>query len=778
MPERCEPNRCEFIESESAWRERAVVEGQSGGFDCSVQTPEAVKACSVRDWTSCASHSFSGSDCMTFGQVYCQELVLCKERGYCTHYAEKRGERVFQGCKIASDGDCARSERCLTEGACGFVPARGCLPTSSDHCAKSLDCEERGLCHFTDNRCLATPESCASSRGCKEEGRCLSVSVGVDGSACIKPPDVPYDAICLDECIEFGRCKHTGGGRCVIENNEQCAQSKACSERGQCVLVERKSSGMSYYSVCRATRQNHCEESGECETFGRCSLYEGFCVGDESGCRGAVVCKRDGKCSPAASKGPCVVRSESDCEASLGCNESGECAFDPARGTCTGRDQPADVLCAMSTMCEQLGRCTFSQESSSCVVPDLAYCEAIFDVCKQRLRDGSPMCKIENGDCVLSPKVCRSPVYCKGPGAVCKPRDLIPKEQTEFCKVVSLDCSKTEACQKTGACLAQDGVCLAGKEACESSPRCKSDGLCEFDSSTYECKGHRDAYCREQSACKEEGRCSSVVDYDTDETSCGAKLDRDCEASSLCKDDGKCKAWRGSCVSEDAIAESDGDCADGQVRIDGGCRYPTGTSCKKTEFCKERGQCKASKPMRVCSDDGVCSKQKYVQCEVPAGSSCVGASACSTAYPDRWASHMTCDAFDTPCEKPGDCVVSRTGWGSTSHCSFAELSMGTCQPASVCVLTDRWCRRQPSCKERGECELVSNGTKGGDWLECRATEESHCAKSDACRERGDCALTLVSVLYDCGPTKQEHCQKSALCKEENRCTFDGAGCSF
>lgn len=775
-PTQCAFGWCEYVEAERRWKPSSPDAGRAIGFNCDRDTPDMLEACAARDWASCALGALSDGECPTFGQVYCREQEGCKTRGRCTHFTKKYPSGLNQGCKIAGDDDCRGSDACSGEGKCAFSSYGGCIPKSAEHCANSLACKEQGRCLYKDRKCVATPEACAASTGCKEEGRCLFATFDGYKRVCLRPPEVPYDDVCLESCLDAGECTHKS--YCRVENSAQCAQSAACRERGACAAVTRKAGPKATYLSCLATTKNHCEQSAGCKERGLCKLAGGYCQLDARGCRMSELCTKQGKCHFDKSSGQCVARSSADCEASLGCKDDGICKLDPAGRLCTSLPRSPDVFCAMSAACSEQGRCVSDEEGSACVAVDLAYCEAAFDVCKQRFSDGAPVCKIENGACALEPSFCRSPVYCKGPGAVCKPYELTSKRQTSLCEVVSFDCTETEECKRSGRCLAEGDACLVNEDACKISPRCKSDGLCEFDSSTYECKGHRDAYCREQSACKEEGRCSSVVDYDTDETSCGAKLDRDCEASSLCKDDGKCKAWRGSCVSEDAIAESDGDCADGQVRIDGGCRYPTGTSCKKTEFCKERGQCKASKPMRVCSDDGVCSKRKYIQCEVPAGSSCVGASACTNAYYDRWASHMTCDSFETRCEKPGDCVVSRSGWGSVSHCSFPELSMGSCQPASVCVLADRWCQRQPPCKERGECELVSNGTKGGDWLECRATEESHCAKSDACRERGDCALTLVSVLYDCGPTKQEHCQKSALCKEENRCTFDGAGCSF
>ena len=766
IPPWCEVGSCVFDKKTGSWKRIEVSEALP--YDCDADDADSIRACQAFDWKACAKNALFGGDCPTFGQSYCLEQPRCRKAGLCTHVVETRHGRTRQRCTIKKDEDCARSSRCEDEGACAFKSKR-CRVETTEHCEQARVCTEEGRCRPWDGKCQATEAGCANSIGCKEDGRCyLHYNQRYEGdmsARCIREPSVAFADRCAWECTEAGECEKEDG-RCQVGENAHCAQSNACVEYGGCALVI----GKHGTRRCRPSAPNHCLESAKCKESGACHLNRetNLCKRDDRGCRASRQCAVEGKCSLGANA--CEARSEKDCKASQRCREEGRCKLDPGRNICIKSARTPDVLCTMSKKCSEEGRCVANAAHTDCVVADLAYCEAAFSACTQP-GAGVPVCEIEAGACALTQSFCDSPKYCKGAGAVCEPYPLQPN-QRELCRVTALDCTRTEECSRYGRCREQNGRCVVDEKACKMSPRCKADGLCDFDSRSYSCVGHTDAFCREQRACKEEGRCVAADEESDFDDGCQAMLDRDCAASRACKERGACHVWAGRCVTKEEIPY---ECKDGKVLIDGACRRPAGYNCKRGKECKDFKQCEGTRQL-LCTADGVCSKQKYTLCEAARGSDCVGALVCTDSY-DEPGGTPGCSSRETKCERPGDCKVMEGGWSSTAHCSDLESVSRGCVPASACELTDGWCRRQPDCATEGHCGLAVSGTKGGDWLHCRATREEHCQRSEACKVRGDCALVLVSVLYACGPTRQEHCQNSELCETEGRCTFDGAGCS-
>jgi hypothetical protein len=184
-------------------------------------TPEKIAlaeraAVACADWNTATCEDFKQQG--LFGkEVKCDCDAQCSRAGTCTL---EHGQCV----EPQSDGDCAKSAACLTNGKCGFY-AKTCVVIGDEDCARSTGCAERGLCAEKDGRCVAaTDKGCAASLMCKQEKRChASYSECVAG-----------DARSSQTCT---------GGPCA-DGDGTSGQSISGKNDGPVVLGERRSPGL------------------------------------------------------------------------------------------------------------------------------------------------------------------------------------------------------------------------------------------------------------------------------------------------------------------------------------------------------------------------------------------------------------------------------------------------------------------------------------------------------------------------------------------------------
>ncbi len=242
-----------------------------------------------------------------------------------------------------------------------------------------------------------------------------------------------------------------------------------------------------------------------------------------------------------------------------------------------------------------------------------------------------------------------------------------------------------------------------------------------------ECHPPPDQYCDQTTACAEQGLCSKSG---ADERTC-VMNDGDCAKSSACKMDGRCdEVYRYGCAPR-----TDDDCAES-------------TACAQNGLCVlgEDHKCVKLEDAMQCDEGKVRIDHA---CYLPADYDCA-----------------------TECEEEGEC--------DPLTMNMDESGFDTSKPYVACVESDADCRKQPRCKEDGQCsavgyELVSMNKCDGmrfqscDYLVtggCRPNAKD-CAKTSGCRQNGDCGVSPYSSV--CQPAKPEHCTQSAGCKEGGNC---------
>ena len=102
------------------------------------------------------------------GQCAATRVEHCRESGGCIESGRCSLSPSGAGCVIASEEDCARSERCRVDGQCAYSDAFGCEAATEAHCLNSAGCREQGRCSLS-----AAPEDLTSDK----RGRiCFSAS--------------------------------------------------------------------------------------------------------------------------------------------------------------------------------------------------------------------------------------------------------------------------------------------------------------------------------------------------------------------------------------------------------------------------------------------------------------------------------------------------------------------------------------------------------------------------------------------------------------------------
>jgi len=144
----------------------------------------------------------------------CRSRKGCSETGHCT--ARNPGPESFGGigadgvriierstCVVASDDDCARTERCKELGACSRSQSKSgvaCVVGSEEGCLGSRRCKEFGKCAYRGSDCVAVEDSaCASSMRCASMGACSALN-----------------------------------GDCVAKTDADCRRSKLCQTENRC----------------------------------------------------------------------------------------------------------------------------------------------------------------------------------------------------------------------------------------------------------------------------------------------------------------------------------------------------------------------------------------------------------------------------------------------------------------------------------------------------------------------------------------------------------------
>jgi hypothetical protein len=167
--------------------------------------------------------------CVVGSDGDCRRSSACVEHGRCVgrYSALVQAER----CVISDEG-CRASRACSQYGRCGAGAdpcvledegrclARGdaCVVTSAEDCARSERCASEGVCFRRGNAC----EPCASTDACYQEGRCT-----LEGGRCVAASD--HDCHGTAACCKECRCTAEAGA-CVVGAKQppRGGGSKAC----------------------------------------------------------------------------------------------------------------------------------------------------------------------------------------------------------------------------------------------------------------------------------------------------------------------------------------------------------------------------------------------------------------------------------------------------------------------------------------------------------------------------------------------------------------------
>ena len=251
------------------------------------------------------------------------------DEDWCTKACETSGACVRQGdaCVAIDDEHCESSSACSRHGLCSVGESGACVAASDEDCAQSRDCKKDGYCLASDRGswCVSHNEAC-SGAGCKYSGQCSAYK-----GACQAVED--SDCAASDVCRMDGRCA-VKERRCWPTSNEHCRESEICHIRGRCGY-----SG----NTCMPTDSTHCEESLACEIAGLCSLWSHDLTDDRR----------------------CHAGSAADCEQSIECQRFGRCVprylpnctREGCRKVCSKPSGPVLLSCVETRYCKEEGRC-------------------------------------------------------------------------------------------------------------------------------------------------------------------------------------------------------------------------------------------------------------------------------------------------------------------------------------------------------------------------------------------------------------------------------------
>jgi hypothetical protein len=251
---------------------------------------------------------------MGAGLAVCSALV-----GLYWAVSETRQPQIGSAISTSPDGDSARptSER--------KGPSKEISPTESSDTRQAQEDKPREARLKPRARRSAQPGKSKTSPEKAEKPR---------------DTDIP-DQTCVYLCGEAGRCTHTAVHRdgwlpCIATSEQDCQRARRCSQYGECGLNKES------YN-CRPTTNEHCRSSASCKTSGKCSLAGKRCIAQEAeDCLNSVACDDHGDCS-VTKEGSCGALSDADCRRSRKCKERGACYLSEG-SRCTGGPDPQQPM--------------------------------------------------------------------------------------------------------------------------------------------------------------------------------------------------------------------------------------------------------------------------------------------------------------------------------------------------------------------------------------------------------------------------------------------------
>ncbi len=687
--------------------------GSTGGVTDTIQvtdslgnTKTAVITVKVAQGSACVVNT----DC---GTNFCVDGVCCN--GAC-------GDGVTSDCQA-----CSVAGGAAVDGTCGVVSAgNACGDDSVTACSGADTCNAGGTC-LTNDLADGAEGTCPTCQDCDGSGVCVDVTTGETDAGCTTGATGCSDAdtcsagTCLANDLlagsegDCGTCQDcNGSGACADvttgETDAGCAAgATGCSDADTC------SAGTCLANDLLAGSEGDCGTCQDCNGSGACAdvttgQTDAGCATGATGCSAADTC----------SAGTCLANdliagSEGDCGTCQDCNGSGACA-----DVTTGQ---TDAGCTTGTTgCSAADTCS----AGTCLANDLTA--------------GS------EGDC----GTCQD---CNGSGACA---DVTTGETDAGCTTGATGCSDADTCS-AGTCLAND--LIAGSEGdCGTCQDCNGSGACA-DVTT----GETDAGCTTgATGCSDADTCSAGTCLANDliagsEGDCGTC--QDCNGSGACADvttgetDAGCAAGAtgcsaadscsaGTCLANDLIAGSEGDCATCQdcngsgacapVAIDladAGCDA-TATDCSAADTCDGAGTCLANHladgaegecaTCQDCDGSGACvdvsDGQTDAGCSATA-TGCSGADTCSAG---------SCAANDLAAGSEGDCGTCQDcdGAGSCGNVTAGVTDAG-CAAPSGCAGTTATC----TCAEGhfgDECDPCPGITGCSGDVTCTTANNSVC----------------------------------------------------
>jgi len=141
----------------------------------------------------------------------------------------------------------------------GLVLLGGCKATEGAACAKNEDCASGLTCH--DYKC-ATIEQMKRLREERARRR-------ADRQHCSAQYMRGFPNVRENTCLDNGWCSRAPNGECVAGRDEDCKESRKCSQTGKCRLVNART-----YLTCGSGTTADCVGSTECSIKGKCALIE------------------------------------------------------------------------------------------------------------------------------------------------------------------------------------------------------------------------------------------------------------------------------------------------------------------------------------------------------------------------------------------------------------------------------------------------------------------------------------------------------------------------
>jgi hypothetical protein len=577
--------------------------------------------------------AFGPADRFVAGTRGCEETEACKKHGLCN----KQGEYC-----VATKESCTRSKNCKNEGFCSLSPLDGgqryCARATDADCKQSKLCEDEGKCRLrgahTDAPECVSPDQIPSG--------CASSEVLVSGECRLKPT---FDCAKTKACTEHGfgcqtRVVRTHNGtklaqpfaQCV-NDQDYCAQTTACSERGQCQTnPESAVAASSQLDALYECIEKHGSDNAWCFND-----FEDPCLVTDSACKKSTQCEKEGRCAAWEHYNECWPENGRDCAQSKACEVYGYCGqrYRSPMAECA----PAHTVdCLQSKRCRDKGLCKFDPKTDTCVEPEEEFAKtdpcAKTEACEHY---GRCTTDVRSGVCVARyPQDCQSSQACEVYGRCAVIDGMCRPAQTE-------DCQRSARCNDGGRCELRLGTCQTETVAaaldavCTAHERCEGD-TCAASRARTGCAfpladesgatrdeaaqppaspEHREPkICALTDRCRERGDCGLKF-YDYHYDGCMPVSDADCAQSEACEQTGACgmvheERWHGGGAPSYCSPTQADHCAQAQICADEGrcatiqtdvgsaaapppkeCMAASDQHCRQSKACKADSRCTA-----------------------------------------------------------------------------------------------------------------------------------------------------------------------------------------